>query len=253
MRKCSSTVLYAACTFRPYKSTSVLKLFRTFTGRMTRGLSLRMVFSLLFQDTLLCSGLDTTELQVCYVDTQNVLTKVTDLVLLLYGGKRWSRGRADHVQKPVFFYPNMLQDCYIVLQSRAFTVFSGPFPPITVIEASHGFFQLRVPMILVRLNKGSCHQKKRARTITREVKPVWDHLKVERSLQSPRTEATRDRDYRSSNPETDSRSARGNIAVLYIERKRVEGELQLPEPTRDALRGWTQRSLEKGKRVHYTN
>ena len=28
------------------------KLFRTFTGKMTRGLSLRMVFSLLFQDTL---------------------------------------------------------------------------------------------------------------------------------------------------------------------------------------------------------
>ena len=29
------------------------KLFRTFTGKMTKGLSLRMVFSLLFQDTLL--------------------------------------------------------------------------------------------------------------------------------------------------------------------------------------------------------
>ena len=29
------------------------KLFRAFTGKMTRGLSLRMVFSLLFQDTLL--------------------------------------------------------------------------------------------------------------------------------------------------------------------------------------------------------
>ena len=55
MRKCSSTILYAACTFRPYKSTPVLKLFRTFTGRMIRGLSLRMVFSLLFQDTLLVS------------------------------------------------------------------------------------------------------------------------------------------------------------------------------------------------------
>ena len=61
MRKCGkinmrfvvSTILYAACTFRPYKSTPVLKLFRTFTGKMTRGLSLRMVFSLLFQDTLL--------------------------------------------------------------------------------------------------------------------------------------------------------------------------------------------------------
>ena len=53
MRKCSSTILYAACTFRPYKSTPVLKLFRTFTGKMTRGLSLRMIFSLLFQDTLL--------------------------------------------------------------------------------------------------------------------------------------------------------------------------------------------------------
>ena len=57
MRKCSSTILYAACTFRPYKSTPVLKLFRTFTGRMTKGLSLRMVFSLLFQDTLLISHL----------------------------------------------------------------------------------------------------------------------------------------------------------------------------------------------------
>ena len=53
MRKCSSTILYAACTFRPYKSTPVLKLFRTFTGKMTSELSLRMVFSLLFQDTLL--------------------------------------------------------------------------------------------------------------------------------------------------------------------------------------------------------
>ena len=53
MRKCSSTILYAACTFRPYKSTPVLKPFRTFTERMTKGLSLRMVFSLLFQDTLL--------------------------------------------------------------------------------------------------------------------------------------------------------------------------------------------------------
>ena len=52
MRKCSYTILYAACTFRPYKSTPVLKLFRTFTGKMTRGLSLRMIFSLLFQDTL---------------------------------------------------------------------------------------------------------------------------------------------------------------------------------------------------------
>ena len=57
MRKCSSTILYAAYTFRPYKSTPVLKLFRTFTGRMTRGLSLRMVFSLLFQDTLLFTSL----------------------------------------------------------------------------------------------------------------------------------------------------------------------------------------------------
>ena len=56
MRKCSSTILYAACTFRPYKSTPVLKLFRTFTGKMTRGLSLRMVFSLLFQDTLFIVG-----------------------------------------------------------------------------------------------------------------------------------------------------------------------------------------------------
>ena len=51
------TILYAACTFRPYKSTPVLKLFRTFTGKMTRGLSLRMIFSLLFQDTLLLAEL----------------------------------------------------------------------------------------------------------------------------------------------------------------------------------------------------
>ena len=34
------------------KAHRFLKLFRTFTGKMTRGLSLRMVFSLLFQDTL---------------------------------------------------------------------------------------------------------------------------------------------------------------------------------------------------------
>ena len=53
MHRCSSTILYAACTFRPYKSTSVLKLSRTFTGKMTRGLSLQMVFSLLFLETLL--------------------------------------------------------------------------------------------------------------------------------------------------------------------------------------------------------
>ena len=51
MHKCS-TILYAACTFRPYKSTPVLKLFRTFTGKMTRGLSLQMVFSPLFLETL---------------------------------------------------------------------------------------------------------------------------------------------------------------------------------------------------------
>ena len=53
MHKCSSTILYAACTFRTYKSTTVLKLFRTFTGKMTRGLSLQMVFSLFFVETLL--------------------------------------------------------------------------------------------------------------------------------------------------------------------------------------------------------
>ena len=72
--------------------------------------------------------------------------------------------------------------------------------------------------------------------MNREVKPVWAYLKVERSLKSPRTEATRDRDYRSSNPETDSRPARGNLAVLYIERTREEGELQLPEPIPDTPR-----------------
>ena len=53
MHKCSSTILYAACTFRPYKSTQVLKLFRTFTEKITRGLSLQMVFSPLFVETLL--------------------------------------------------------------------------------------------------------------------------------------------------------------------------------------------------------
>ena len=53
MHKCSSTILYAACTFRPYKITPVLKLFRTFTGKITRGLSLQMVFSLILLETLL--------------------------------------------------------------------------------------------------------------------------------------------------------------------------------------------------------
>ena len=53
MHKCSTTILYAACTFRPYKSTPVLKLFRTFTGKMTRRLSLQMVFSPLYVETLL--------------------------------------------------------------------------------------------------------------------------------------------------------------------------------------------------------
>ena len=42
-----------ACTFRPYKSTLVLKLFRTFTGKMTRRLSLLLVFNLLFEETVL--------------------------------------------------------------------------------------------------------------------------------------------------------------------------------------------------------
>ena len=45
MHKCSSAILYAACTFRPYKSIPVLKLFRTFTGKMARVLSLQMVES----------------------------------------------------------------------------------------------------------------------------------------------------------------------------------------------------------------
>ena len=52
MHKCSSTILYTACTFRPYKSTLVLKLFRTFTGKMTRGFTLQMVFSPFFVETL---------------------------------------------------------------------------------------------------------------------------------------------------------------------------------------------------------
>ena len=71
MRKCSSTILYAACTFRPYKSTPVLKLFRTFTGKMTRELSLGMVFSLLFQDTLLRHALRNTESSVMNVCNSN--------------------------------------------------------------------------------------------------------------------------------------------------------------------------------------
>ena len=53
MHKCSSTILYVACTFRPYKSTPVLKLFPTFTGKFDKGLSLQMVFSPLFVETLL--------------------------------------------------------------------------------------------------------------------------------------------------------------------------------------------------------
>ena len=75
MRKCSSTILYAACTSRPYKSAPVLKLFRTFTGRMTKGLSLRMVFSLLFQDTLFI-GHDHT-----YIHTYHVLLLYHDMIL----------------------------------------------------------------------------------------------------------------------------------------------------------------------------
>ena len=54
MHKCSSTILYAACMFRPYKSTPILKLSRTFTGKMTRGSSMQiMVFSPFFVETLL--------------------------------------------------------------------------------------------------------------------------------------------------------------------------------------------------------
>ena len=56
MHKCPSTILYAACTFRSYESKPILKLFRTFTGKMTRGLSLQMVFSPLFVETLLVGG-----------------------------------------------------------------------------------------------------------------------------------------------------------------------------------------------------
>ena len=41
-----------ACTFRPYNSSRVLKLFRTFTGKMTRRLSLLLVFNLLFEKTV---------------------------------------------------------------------------------------------------------------------------------------------------------------------------------------------------------
>ena len=37
MHKCSSTILYAACTFRPYKSTPVLKLSRTFYWKNDKG------------------------------------------------------------------------------------------------------------------------------------------------------------------------------------------------------------------------
>ena len=56
MRDCELAQTF--CFWKPY-STRVrcrkyfpLKLFRTFTGKMTRGLSLRMIFSLLFVDTL---------------------------------------------------------------------------------------------------------------------------------------------------------------------------------------------------------
>ena len=41
-----------ACTFRPCNSTRVLKLFRTFTGKMARRLSLLLVFNLLFEETV---------------------------------------------------------------------------------------------------------------------------------------------------------------------------------------------------------
>ena len=72
MRKCSSTILYAACTFRPYKSTPVLKLFRTLTGKMTSGLSLRMVFSLLFHDTLLRAAVKS--IRACKLSEQFCVT-----------------------------------------------------------------------------------------------------------------------------------------------------------------------------------
>ena len=67
MHKCSSTILYAACTFRPYKSPPVLKLFRIFTGKMTRGLSLQMVFSPLFVETLFCASYFLSVLCLCFV------------------------------------------------------------------------------------------------------------------------------------------------------------------------------------------
>ena len=56
------------------------KLFRTFTGKMTRGLSLRMVFSLLFQDTLLCSGFVFTA-YVCNSILSNIITTMFGDVL----------------------------------------------------------------------------------------------------------------------------------------------------------------------------
>ena len=65
------------------------------------------------------------------------------------------------------------------------------------------------------------------------MKPLGAHLEVELFGKTPETGNARDRDYRSPKPETDSRPARGNIAVLYIERKRVEGKLQLPGAQQD--------------------
>ena len=52
MLKCSSTILYQRALSNR-TSTRVLKLFRTFTDKTTRRLSLLLVFNLLFEETVL--------------------------------------------------------------------------------------------------------------------------------------------------------------------------------------------------------
>ena len=54
MHKCSSTFLYHR-SLSDRTSTRVLKLFRTFTEKMTSRLSLFLVFNLLFEETVLFS------------------------------------------------------------------------------------------------------------------------------------------------------------------------------------------------------
>ena len=83
---------------------------------------------------------------------------------------------------------------------------------------------------------------KRAMRMIVSVVPSEAHLNVERTQLKPANGS----DKRLQLSEPESRSG-PTIAVLHIERKRVEGKPRLPEHTHDTLRGWKLRSIERGE------